>query len=508
MRTTIPCPIMRKVFATIIVIVCSVSMQAWDWWPLPMAKPDTCRDSILYEVSIAATAGSGKYNAFWMQSGEQGSVSASPYSGSLHTLVCKPATRANRWFDYEAAVDLIGMVHSRQPYSDALIPKGPFPVYQGNYGSFIVRQFYAHVRLYIVDIAAGVMPVTDGMDTPLGSGSLMLSHNAPSMPALRIGFDRWTPIPGLFGYAELKGGIVHAWLTDNIGVSHSKLHYKWIGMQLGGCLPVNVSYELHHAAQWGGYDAEGNDLGNNLSTFKRVFLAQAGSGSYNESHNAAGNHTGSQQIAVTLKGAQWNVKCYWQNFLEDNFNFIGMGHNLPDGRWGVSANQSQWPFIHTLTIEYVCTTDQSGPMHDQDGIIYAGNDTYYYNYIYQQGWNYYLRSLGTPLITSPIYNLDSYTQTRNSRIQAWHAGVGGDIYGYQYLLMGTYTRNYGDYVHNDWYDMQSENTALMLDVSKRVEKAWGLEFGVRLAADFGTQWGNQVSGMIRISKKGILTSYR
>jgi hypothetical protein len=48
----------------------------------------------------------------------------------------------------------------------------------------------------------------------------------------------------------------------------------------------------------------------------------------------------------------------------------------------------------------------------------------------------------------------------------------------------------------------------MLDVSKRVEKAWGLEFGVRLAADFGTQWGNQVSGMIRISKKGILTSYR
>ena len=191
---------MRKVFALIIGIACSVSMQAWDWWPLPTAKPDTCRDTILYEVSVAATAGSGQYSAFWMQSGEQGCVSVSPYSGSLRALVYKPATRPNRWFDYDAAIDVIGMAHSRLPYRDALIPKGPFPVYQGHYGSFIVRQCYAHVRLYIVDIAAGVMPVTDGMDTPLGSGSLMLSHNAPSRPALRIGFDRWTPVPGLFGY--------------------------------------------------------------------------------------------------------------------------------------------------------------------------------------------------------------------------------------------------------------------------------------------------------------------
>ena len=56
--------------------------------------------------------------------------------------------------------------------------------------------------------------------------------------------------------------------------------------------------------------------------------------------------------------------------------------------------------------------------------------------------------------------------------------------------------------------MQSHNIALMLDIEKTVEKAWGLQFGLRIAADFGTQWGNQVSAMFTIAKNGILTNYK
>ena len=499
---------MRRVLLYIVSFAFCVSAQAWDWWPLPMAQPDTCRDSLFYQFSISATAGSGKYNTFWMQSEEQGSVSISPYSGALRVAIIKPATRPNRWFDYDGAVDILGMVHSKLPIPEALMPTGRFPVYQGRQGAYILRQCYVHTRLYIIDITAGVMSMADDMNTPLGSGSLLLSHNAPALPGIRIGFDRWTPIPGLFGYAELKGGMAHAWLTDGIGTKRSKLHYKWAGVQFGGSLPVNISYELHHAAQWGGYDSEGHDLGNDWNAFRRVFMAQSGGSSYSESFNALGNHLGSQQLAVTANGKGWNVKIYWQNILEDNFNFIGMGHNLPDGRWGVCAQQQVWPFIHTLTMEYICTTDQSGPLHDQDGIIYAGRDEYYVNYTYPQGWNYYLRSLGTPLITSPLYNTTEYTQTLNNRIQAWHIGVAGDIYGFQYRLLGTYVRNYGTYHYDDWYTLKSDNTALLLDVSKRVEKAWGLDFGVRIGADFGTQWGNKVSAMITISKQGQITTYQ
>ena len=497
---------MRKI-CTYILLLLSVSVQAWDWWPLPMAQPDSCRESLLYMVSVSATAGSGRYAAFWLQSEEQGCIAASPYSGSLRAAIIKPATRPNRWYDYDFALDVIGMAHSALPVPNVSRPSGRFPVYPGKYGGVIVRECFAHVRLYIVDISAGVMPISDDMNTPLGSGSLLFSYNAPSLPAIRIGLDRWTPIPGLYGYAELQGGILHGWLTDNIGVRKSKLHYKWAGIQLGGKLPVNISYEFHHAAQWGGYSPVYGDLGNNWDSFARVFMANKGGDSYNESHNALGNHLGSQQLALTIKGGQWNIKTYWQNILEDNFNFIGLGHNLPDGRWGVCATQQIWPFIHTLTFEYICTTDQSGPLHDQDGIIYAGRDDYYRNSVYTQGWNYYLCTLGTPFITSPLYNTTGEIQTKNNRIQAWYIGLGGDIFGFKYRIKATHVQNYGLYLFDDWYTRKSHNTAVLLDVSKRVEQAWGLEFGARLAADFGTQWGNQLSAMITISKKGILTTY-
>lgn len=471
-----------------------------------MAQPDTCRDSLRYEAHLYATAGSGTYNAFWMQSNEQGGVAMSPYSGSLRAAIIKPATRPNRWFDYDGAVDIQGIVHSALPISKEHLPKGGFPVYQGKYGAFLVRQAYAHVRLYIVDISAGVMHMEDGMNTPLGSGSLLFSGNAPSMPAVRIGFERWTPFPGLYGYMEFKGGIAHAWMNDDVGVKHTKLHYKWAGVQFGGKLPVNVSYEFHHAAQWGGY-RDGEDLGNGWSAFKHVFLAQNGGDSYTEHYGFQGNHLISQQLALTAKGKGWKVKAYWQNIGEVNFHFLGTAHNLTDGRWGVCAQQSVWPFIHTLTLEYINTTDQSGPLHDQDGIIYAGNENYYYNSIYAQGWSYYLRILGTPLIPSPLYDDTGVPFWMNNRVQAWHVGIGGDIYGYRYRILGTYARNYGHYVHHDWYDLLCENTALLLEVKKQVPQAWGLEFGARLAADFGSQWGNQVSAMITITKKGLITSW-
>ena len=89
---------------------------------------------------------------------------------------------------------------------------------------------------------------------------------------------------------------------------------------------------------------------------------------------------------------------------------------------------------------------------------------------------------------------------RNNRVRTHYAGVAGDIYGYRYRLMGAYTRNWGTPHRPD----MSHNTALMLEVKKTVPQAWGLDFGLRLAADFGDQFGNQFGAMITISKQGLI----
>ena len=81
----------------------------------------------------------------------------------------------------------------------------------------------------------------------------------------------------------------------------------------------------------------------------------------------------------------------------------------------------------------------------------------------------------------------------------------GDIYGYRYRVLASYARNYGNDVTRR--TLQSKNTALLLEVQKHVEQAWGLDFGLRLAADFGTQWGNQFGAQLTVSKRGIITQW-
>lgn len=450
-----------------------------------MAQPDTCRDTLMYVGSMSVVSSSGSVAPTWLQANRYGEISSLPHSGNLSLGITKPATRPNRWFDYDFSMVLTGRVDGTQLSAT--------PRQIGGTGYF--SELYAHVRLYIVDITAGIKPEYWGAgDRELSSGSLLFSGNAHPVPLIRIGFDRWTPVPGLFGYLEVKGGLTHGWLADRSEtVKGTLLHHKYIGARLGGKLPVNLSYEFHHVAQWGGYSSVYGDLGNNLSAYKAAFLVQSGGSMANDQINAQGNHIGFQQLALDVKGEGWKVSAYWQIINEDGpIRFIGYNVNLPDGLWGVSMTQQRWPFIQGVTYELLHTTDQSGPFHDRDGLVFGGGDNYYANSIYTQGWTYYGRIIGSPLMS-----------LTNTRVMAHHVGLKGDIFGYRYRALFTYADNYGSYGH----PARSNNAAFLLEVKKHVPQAWGLDFGLSLAGDFGTQYGNMFGGMITISKRGIITQW-
>jgi len=82
-------------------------------------------------------------------------------------------------------------------------------------------------------------------------------------------------------------------------------------------------------------------------------------------------------------------------------------------------------------------------------------------------------------------------------------GMKGNIYGFHYRLMASYVDNYGTYQN----PLSSHNTALLLEVNKRVQKAWGLDFGLAISGDFGTQYGNCFGAYLKIAKSGIITAY-
>ena len=433
-------------------------------------------------------ASSGTYAPFWITSNTNGDVSAAPFSGNITAGIYKEAVHPNRWWDFDGAVQITGR---------AQYPKT---------GTGYFNQLYAHVRLFIFDITAGIRPmIYETQDTLLSMGSMVFSGNAHPLPHITVGIDRYVPFPGCYGYLELKGGITHAWMADNVYIKGSYLHHKFAAVRFGGKLPVNISYEFHHAAQWGGISPVYGDVGSGWQDFLHVLTAHSGGVMPNDQQNAQGNHVGSQQLMVTAKGKGWEVNAYWQNFFEDNFAFIGLGKNVADGLWGIGFKQNRWPFIQGFTYEFLNTTDQSGPWHDRDGLCYAGNDQYYQNSVFVNGWNYFYRSMGTPFITSPLYNTDGTVHTLNSRARVHHIGVRGDIYGFQYRFKASYARNYGN--DNTSRALISTNTALLLEVTKQVPQAWGLDFGLRLGTDIGSQFGNSFGAQITICKRGVICKW-
>lgn len=468
-----------------------------------MAEADTLHDSIRYVMQIGAVSSSGQYAPYWMQTGRNGAIAASPHSGNMTIGIVKEATRPNRWWDYDFGVTVSGRLHSRLTMTpDRSLER---------IASAYTNSLYAHVRLYIVDITAGVKPLTyQNGDERLTSGSLLFSSNAAPMPRVSIGIDRWTAFPGLYGYLEIKGGISHLWQADDVYITRGYVHHKYIGGRVGGRLPVKLSYQFHHAAQWGGYSPIYGDLGNDMHAFLTAFKAGAGGSMANDQLNAQGNHIGEQQLALEIDVHDWHVTAYWHSLFEDGpIRFIGAQMNNRDGLWGLNIQQSRWPYIQSVTYELVHTTDQSGPFHDRDGFIYGGADNYYRNSIYRNGWNYHYRTIGNPFITSPIYNTNGELMSTNTRVMAHYVGIRGDIFGYRYRAVCSTVKNYGQYnsvIGHGHKTPISHNTGWMLEVEKHVEKAWGLDFGVTIGGDIGNQFGNTFGAMVVITKTGILYS--
>ena len=450
-----------------------------DWWPVAMHTPDTAGDTISYAAEVSAVVSSGAV-PLWIQALEDGNISAAPYSGNITAAVYKRATRPCRWYDYDFGIALTGRFDT-----------------QRTTGYF--RSLYAHTRLYIVDITAGIKPLVVGSQNPqLTTGGLLFSGNAYPIPRISIGIDQYIPFPGLYGYLEVKGGLTHGWFVDNscldttIHTTNALLHYKFAGVRLGGSLPINIGYELHHVGQWGGTSPYHGKFPISWDTFKHIVLAQGGGNNLSDQLNAEGNHIGVQELSLVAKWTHWNITTYWQTIFEDkSANFIGRS-NLADGLWGIALRQNEWPFINAITLEYLNTTRQDGPWHDRDGQVYGGRSNYYNNSSYKQGWTHFGRTIGNAMMSPD-----------NNRVRVYFAGIAGDIYGFNYRVKISHARNWGTYNQPKY----STNTACMLEVKKHVEKAWGLYFGVRMAADMGTQYGNRFGAMITISKQGIIHSY-
>ena len=315
----------------------------------------------------------------------------------------------------------------------------------------------------------------------LSSGDFILSGNAKPIPTFHIATDGFVYVPYLhnqleayvdFGYGRLLDG---DWLEDrfekyhanhtgsfftrDISSHHKELYLRsnsshrffgTLGMQhavfFGG---IKTTYEFSKEAQVSGKKAKPGD-------FLKVLIPKSdGSGQNKGDGFVYGNHIGNWYLDFGYNiNSGKQIRVYMEKPFEDGSGIAF--RNGFDGLWGFeyTVSDRKRSVVHGIVLEYLQTTNQSGPIHWAPGDFNAvvsgklpseatGADNYYNNFFYN-GYSQYGLSLGSALLKSPYYNPDDFLCYIDNRVQAWYLGFNGDVSShFDYLVKGSYREGYG-----------------------------------------------------------------
>lgn len=438
--------------------------------------------NLKYRIELSGTSSSDDKSAFWLQNNQNGTIAFQPNSASLSAGIFKNADTKNQLFDFGFKADAHFQISNK---SRILFP-----------------ELYMNARLKMLELKVGrSIDIYGNQDSTLSSGGLLFSQNTLPIPSIYAGIPQFTTIPFTFNLIEIKGGIRHGYFTDNIMAEGMLLHHKYGYVRLGGDLPVKLQYGLHHVAQWGGNVPTLGQQPTGMRNFLNVFLSKSGGSDALETDqiNTLGNHIISQNLKLELNFPAVQVDVYWQNLSEDGpVRFITNSMNVSDGLWGFAVKSEKLPVVRKILYEYLNTTDQSGPYHDKDGIVYGGADNYFTNGVYQAGWTYFSRTIGTPFITSPIYT--NSPDIKNNRVNLHHFGVSGEVEKVNFKMLLSFSKNYGNYY--ELFETMRKGNMFLLEMNRKFPVLSDIDISLLLAADRGNIYGNNAGFMIKFAKTG------
>jgi hypothetical protein len=166
-----------------------------------------------------------------------------------------------------------------------------------------------------------------------------------------------------------------------------------------------------------------------------------------------GNHVGTIDFGLDWRRNRGGWQVYYQHYYEDASGLVFQ--NLPDGLWGLSYRRQPNPKarfqVRRATLEWLTTTDQSGPVFDITA-RWQGADNYFNHAQYRQGWSYRQWAMGSPLVVpatelgpTPL-GYENAGFFPNNRVIAWYGAVQGHFRnGPTVTLRGSFSRGLGTY---------------------------------------------------------------
>jgi hypothetical protein len=162
----------------------------------------------------------------------------------------------------------------------------------------------------------------------------------------------------------------------------------------------------------------------------------------NDAFNRSGNHLGTLDVGFDINTNSFSILCYRQNIYEDGS--LAYLSNIYDGLNGVSiefkGTHQNNVFFKKIVLEYLNTTSQGGiGGSESTHARLRGQDNYFNNSVYRDGWIYSNHILGTPFIN---INNEGF---KSSRVEAYHIGIESNFSTVPINLLFSYTNNQSPY---------------------------------------------------------------
>lgn len=424
------------------------------------AQPDTARQYIQLSLIVGYT--NNDVVPFWMRSNQFGSIPLDGASGGLLVRAAKNYVVQGEWTKRD--------------------DKGASPWDWGygleartNIGNKTqVQLIDAHVKVRYAMFEAKLGRTKDVMglngDTLLSSGNFAVSGNALGIPILDIRVSEYYRLPWWEGLFSFKGNIANGYMgkvpiderqfalpsENNLPTFlHQKSLYGRLGKQHWR---VNLYGGINHQVQFGSEDKVYGDIYslNNFETLWYVFWGKP-YGVPGIPKSKLGNHGGSVDLGFSYDWDDFRLMAYRQNFYD--IGAISKLANIADGLNGITLTnksfnkqQKDWNW-RQLLFEFFYSKNQAG--YPWSTSTKSGDENYYNNYFYSEGWSYKTRGIGSPLIV-PAHEVregQASNPTRyfiSNRVLAAHFGVNGRVNNWLVSSKLTFARHFGTFATSQY----------------------------------------------------------
>lgn len=349
-------------------------------------------------------------------------------------------------------------------------------------------------------------------DSLLSTGSIAMSSNYRPYPKIQISTPQFVSIiPGndiisfKFSYSDGVLGSAGIHYGNVSHVPEIYMHQKSLYLKLGKrSQRLNVYAGFNHQVIWGGEDKIFTGGLKRSQAYEYVVFGKPWLAS------RVGNHLGTIDVAAEWKGRKWMLFLYRQSIYEDGS--LANLSNVADGLNGIRlkrrGQREKDPALklNTILFEFVYTKNQGGPVFDfKTGTF--GQDNYFNHYVYNQGWSYKNRTLGTPLIAPQNVIRKNLTTsgtlyTTNNQIIAYHLGTDLSWKKVNLLFKGTYSMNFGTYKSE--YNPYLHQTSLLVKAETSISDKKNDHLSLVLAADMGQLYPNNAAIMVGWRKSGFI----